>query len=672
LTAVWRRLLTAPAPVGAGGGFGLAPFLLAHVGAAVGVSLAGRLPRRRAPWAAAAPAAVLVASLVLGADRPAAGLAAGLAVGLALGLGALVWAAWRAQTWQPGRAVAAAAALALGAAAGLGAGGLAEQRPRLVVRDQISPPFDPRDYPSPLSAYRRYLKADLKSKVLLRVSGLPDGATVKLAVMDRFDGVVWNVSGGGQGEASGNFGRLAEVPVDGQAQSVDLENHDAETVWLYSVGSPLAVEFADDQGRQLREALRLSPSTGALALPLARTGDVTYTIATAWQDYRPPDSAIAAAESGAVALPDCAQVQAADLAAAAATVGAATAGAQALALERFLRTGYYSDGQEGPGEGSALGQVLAGHGADRLTALLGGEAMVGDAEQYASAMAVMARSLGLPARVVMGFAPGRGGDGGPAEGSADGSHTFTGIDMSAWVEVNLDGLGWVGFFPTPDRQDTPSQAQEQPRPRPRPQVAQPPPVEARPSAPPDEDLEPAPVGSARPAVPPAVPAELGALAVSALVAGGLVAALAAAALVVACAKARRRRHRARDGPPAQRIAAGWQQVVGRLRDLRLAPVPPPSATRLDTARRAPGAARDLLVALAGQADAAAFGASTPSDADARHHWRRVELAERVLGEGLSHWRRLRARLAPGTLVKRGCPARRRGETGGADSGTIGG
>ena len=39
----------------------------------------------------------------------------------------------------------------------------------------------------------------------------------------------------------------------------------------------------------------------------------------------------------------------------------------------------------------------------RVIALLDGDPMIGDSEQYASAMALMARELGLPARVVLGF-----------------------------------------------------------------------------------------------------------------------------------------------------------------------------------------------------------------------------------------------------------------------------
>ena len=68
---------------------------------------------------------------------------------------------------------------------------------------------------------------------------------------------------------------------------------------------------------------------------------------------------------------------------------------QALKTQGFLSHGLASDGIPS----------RAGHGADRINELFTRSQMVGDEEQYAAAMALMARSLNYPARVVMGFAP---------------------------------------------------------------------------------------------------------------------------------------------------------------------------------------------------------------------------------------------------------------------------
>jgi transglutaminase-like putative cysteine protease len=65
----------------------------------------------------------------------------------------------------------------------------------------------------------------------------------------------------------------------------------------------------------------------------------------------------------------------------------------------------------------------------------------GYCEQFAAAMAVMARTLGVPARVVVGFlAP---------EKLPDGSYRYTSDDLHAWPEMYFGGSGWVKFEPTP-------------------------------------------------------------------------------------------------------------------------------------------------------------------------------------------------------------------------------
>ncbi len=75
-----------------------------------------------------------------------------------------------------------------------------------------------------------------------------------------------------------------------------------------------------------------------------------------------------------------------------------------------------------------------------------GEGRRGYCEQFASAMAVMARSLDIPARVVIGFlTPERTGE---AEG-VGGVFEFSAWDMHAWPELYFPGSGWVAFEPTP-------------------------------------------------------------------------------------------------------------------------------------------------------------------------------------------------------------------------------
>lgn len=60
---------------------------------------------------------------------------------------------------------------------------------------------------------------------------------------------------------------------------------------------------------------------------------------------------------------------------------------------------------------------------------------------YATSMVIMLRTIGIPARYVVGFKM-------PSESSADGYYTVTAANAHAWVEAYLDDYGWVAFEPT--------------------------------------------------------------------------------------------------------------------------------------------------------------------------------------------------------------------------------
>ena len=84
-----------------------------------------------------------------------------------------------------------------------------------------------------------------------------------------------------------------------------------------------------------------------------------------------------------------------------------------------------------------------GNGVNTLEAFLsdseGGR--VGYCEQFASAMAVMARVLDIPARVAVGFLD-------PEQVGAN-QYEYSTHDLHAWPELYFEGAGWVRFEPTP-------------------------------------------------------------------------------------------------------------------------------------------------------------------------------------------------------------------------------
>jgi transglutaminase-like putative cysteine protease len=85
-------------------------------------------------------------------------------------------------------------------------------------------------------------------------------------------------------------------------------------------------------------------------------------------------------------------------------------------------------------------EIPQGHGNSAISAFL--RQRIGYCEQFAGTFAAMARSLGIPARVAVGFTQGV---------AANGSFTVLGKNAHAWPEVWFDQLGWVAFEPTPGR-----------------------------------------------------------------------------------------------------------------------------------------------------------------------------------------------------------------------------
>jgi transglutaminase-like putative cysteine protease len=105
---------------------------------------------------------------------------------------------------------------------------------------------------------------------------------------------------------------------------------------------------------------------------------------------------------------------------------------EAAALQAWFRSDGGFEYSLDPGPGTS-----ASHLFDFLTG------RIGYCEQYAATMAIMARALGIPARVAVGFTPGELLD--------DGSRLIRAHDAHAWPELYFEESGWVRFEPTPSR-----------------------------------------------------------------------------------------------------------------------------------------------------------------------------------------------------------------------------
>lgn len=102
---------------------------------------------------------------------------------------------------------------------------------------------------------------------------------------------------------------------------------------------------------------------------------------------------------------------------------------KAKAIEEFLRTYKYS-----------LDVPPVPKGRDFVDYFLF-DLKKGYCTYYATSMVIMLRTIGIPARYVVGFKM-------PSEPSGDGYYTVTTANAHAWVEAYFDDYGWVTFEPT--------------------------------------------------------------------------------------------------------------------------------------------------------------------------------------------------------------------------------
>jgi transglutaminase-like putative cysteine protease len=111
--------------------------------------------------------------------------------------------------------------------------------------------------------------------------------------------------------------------------------------------------------------------------------------------------------------------------------GKATNYDRARALQDYFRTGFTYDLT-----------APEGHSDQALENFLF-RSKRGYCEQFSGAFAAMARAVGIPSRVAVGFTPGNV--------QADGRYHVQGLHAHAWPEVWLGQFGWVAFEPTPGR-----------------------------------------------------------------------------------------------------------------------------------------------------------------------------------------------------------------------------
>jgi transglutaminase-like putative cysteine protease len=646
----WTDIVTLRTPIGAPQYIAVIPYLATWLVALVSTTLATRwiAAKPRTAWrfgiALIGPVALYLASILIGTDEP---YQAGIR-GVVFAILALVWLGWRRPTVASvaqggaqrlrnrklaGTAAIVAGAVVLGGGAGFWFAPANDER--FVLREEIEPPFDPLQYPSPLSGFRHYTK-QVTDENLFTVSGLEPGDVIRLATLDSFTGKLWTVTGPETAtDGSGSFalvGRTIPAPtfVTPEARTnVTITIGAYDDVWMPSVGYLTDLAFTGGDAEAEADSVRYNRSTGTAVLTTGLSEGDSYQLDAVEQRVLTPaeldGTSVASVELPPVTgSPDLATSKAQELAG-----DATTPRAQLQAIQLALtETGFLSHGRDSDAVASR-----AGHGADRITELFSRIQLIGDQEQYASAFALMARSFGYPARVVMGFAPEITGD--------EDEVTVTGDDVTAWVEVAFDEVGWVAFNPTPEETDIPQAQVPKPQSEPQPQVRQPPradseeddlltPVELEET---DEDDNGDPF---------VLPGWVWVVGLSLLIPAALV---FIPLLIVALVKSRRARKRRTDGPGHDRVAGAWEELVDQYAELGYAVGG--RGTRLVVARgleaQLPEERTTGLTALAATTDAAVFGGA---DVDTEHSetvWNEALAAVAVARASATRLRRLVSR-----------------------------
>ena len=557
-------------------------------------------------------------------------------------------ASWLGGTAREGNGVLLRTGLGLAMSAlavGLLAGPLipgARAEPVLDWRDLDNGPGS-RSAISPLVDIRSRL-VDLGDEEVMRVrSPRPD--YWRLTSLDRFDGVQWKLNG----RFADAAGQLAsDVP---PAVPRDLVVQEFSIVGLRQIWLPAAYEpsrLLDDAGVEVQ----YEPRSGTLILEAdGETSDgLTYRIESA-VPTRSRDAIAAGAASpipdevieGYLDLPgdysELARATALDIVTAA---GATTPYDQALALQSHFQAYTYDL------------DVAIGHSNDDIDGFL--ENRRGYCEQFAGTFASMARSLGIPARVAVGFTWGDPVPGDPTLFVVRGKHAH------AWPEVYLAGVGWVRFEPTPGRGapgDTavtglpPAQDAAAAAPEPATTTTIPGgPTTTRPSnVPADEFVIPEATGGGTGGDRGGGDSRLGTLG---WIAGGLTVAAATVGAGIAGLKLvarRRRREQLGHGPRAD-IARAWTRSGEDLELLSIARRP--AETPVEFATRVEpdlGEAGPALLHLAGATTAAGYGGEDPDPAAVHAATQAADAVRRLVHQRVRWHQRLRWWLDPRPLAR---------------------
>jgi transglutaminase-like putative cysteine protease len=275
--------------------------------------------------------------------------------------------------------------------------------------------------------------------VLTFTTTAPTPPYLRAVTLSRFDGAVWEPDRDDTVTVPADGPVFAGPPVDADIPvadaTTDISVGELDSPWL-PVPSP-ATTVTGLQGDWLG-----MPQNRTIVSRSGSSRDQDYTVQTTAP--RPTLEQIRARPVGGSELGDSVRALPADVPAIIGdTAREVTAGAQSpydalIALQTWFRSSQFRYSLDAPVEAG-----FDGAGLDAVAGFL--QAREGYCVHFASAFAVMARTLDMPSRIVVGYLPGTM-SGSAGQGQA--TFTVTSSQLHAWPEVYFQGIGWVPFEPT--------------------------------------------------------------------------------------------------------------------------------------------------------------------------------------------------------------------------------
>ena len=637
----WMDLLTTMPPVDGTGPLLVLPWLLGLAWGFLGVALSHWSTPRSLLAAVAAPTAFVVLlclMLLIGVAHP----ASLWLQGALFAAGSLGWVALRLGRGSAtrhgsnsgwGRPVAGVVMIGLATAVAVPASSLVgvEDSERVVARNWVTPPFDVGRYPSPLAGFRKYVDpqgkatpANLHDETLFTIKGLKPGSRVRLATMDHYDAMVWGASNDALPEEPGGaFQRVSSVidnPVEGEPIEAEVTlGPGFSGVWLPTSGALQSMRFDIGDPESKAESFRYNLATATAVVPTGLLPGDTYSFtATQPSDVLEPTT-VAFAQTA----PPSADTAFLSAPATQWTEAATGPMERVLAIAAHLkREGKYSDGVL-----KNERQYLSGHGLHRLSdEFINQQLMVGNDEQYAAVMALLALQVGVPARVVLGAVVPNGG-------------VVSGADVSAWVEVRAADGSWRTLATDRFMSRVPPTQQLPETTEPMTGTVIPPPA---PIPPPSDIGDQSAADLKKRNTTKGQHSETGSAAglpgwllfLGRYVALPLLAIASLLAAIVGL-KVLRRRRRRQAASASARFVGAWRELVDHARDLgRAVPLGPTTTRREQSRDLSPAAPR-----LARQADSQVFGPQPPDFEAAARYWDLVERECRTLSAAATRRRR---------------------------------